>query len=236
MPDSETRTLGEIGLFDGVDQAELRRLEKACIWRNYRRKEEVLGRDSLSRDVYFVVAGRLEIVSYSLSGREVGYATVKKGGYFGELAAIDGEPRSASVVALEKCRLASISPHVFNDFVTAQPEVSFRILRKLASIIRAGDERILDLTALGAHQRIYRELIRLLEPDPLAKDSWVIWPAPTQSHIASRTSTTRETVTRVMSQIRAAGLIHKKGKSLYVRDKAQLELLAERVGVRNEGR
>ena len=230
MPDPEPRTLREIRLFEGVSNDRIQQLEQACIWRTFKRKEEVLGRNSESRDVYFVVSGRLQIASYSLSGREIGYATVRTGDYFGELSAIDGEPRSADVAAVEPCLLAVMSPEVFADFLAESPEVCLRVLRRLAAIVRTGDERIMDLTTLGAHQRIYRELIRLMEPDPVTAGSWVIWPVPTQSNIASRTGTTRETVTRVLGQLRDSELVRRKGKSLYIRDKTQLELLAERLG------
>ncbi|MDP7105347.1 MAG: cyclic nucleotide-binding domain-containing protein, partial [SAR202 cluster bacterium] len=82
-------------------------------WRRFVPNEQILDRMSANQEVFFVVEGAVRVVNYSLTGREVAYATVRAGGYFGELAAIDGEPRSASVVATENCLLVKLPPNVF---------------------------------------------------------------------------------------------------------------------------
>ncbi|MFP5468860.1 MAG: helix-turn-helix domain-containing protein, partial [Alphaproteobacteria bacterium] len=70
---------------------------------------------------------------------------------------------------------------------------------------------------------------RLIIEDPVRPGSWMIYPSPTQSVIAAKASTTRETVARVMSQLSSAGIIERKTKTLYVRDRERLNLLIEHV-------
>lgn len=230
MPQSSEGHLDGIELLRGIAPDDLRQLEKQCTWRRYASGEQVLDRNSASRDVFFVAQGRVNIVNFSLSGREVAYAGVGEGGYFGELSSIDNEPRSASVVAAERCLLASLAPEPFNDILLRYPKVMHEVLGRLARIIRNSNERIMDLSTLGAVQRVYLELLRMAEPDPLTADSWVIYPLPTQSQIAGRASTTRETVARVISQLQASGIVKRKEKSLYIRDRARLEAVAARLG------
>ncbi len=109
------------------------------------------------------------------------------------------------------------------------PQVAILVLENLARIIRTCDERIMDLATLSAYQRVYSELIKLVRPDPVRPDSWLIYPLPTQAQIASLASTTRETVARVLSQLQQAGITQRKTKTLYIRDLERLSTLADRV-------
>ena len=110
-------TLAGSRLLEGLDTTAIARLEAQCTWRNVREGENVVTRDSDSRDVFFVVKGRCRIVNYSPSGREIAYAIAGPGDFFGEMAAIDGLPRSATVVALEDCTLATITPQAFRELI-----------------------------------------------------------------------------------------------------------------------
>ncbi|MFN9545212.1 MAG: Crp/Fnr family transcriptional regulator, partial [Alphaproteobacteria bacterium] len=96
-------TLAGCRLLEGLERTAVAQLEAQCMWRIGREGETVVTRDSDSRDVFFVVKGRCRIVNFSPSGREIAYAIAGPGDYFGEMAAIDGLPRSATVVALEDC-------------------------------------------------------------------------------------------------------------------------------------
>jgi CRP/FNR family cyclic AMP-dependent transcriptional regulator len=230
MTQSLSGRLDGIALLADLPATELRRLEQRCVWRKFPAGELILDRNSASRDVFFVVQGRAEVVNYSLTGREVAYATVQGGGYIGELSAIDGEPRSATVLAVEDSVLAALAPEPFNEILLSYPKVMQRVMHQLARIIRASNERIMDLSTLGAVQRVHLELLRMAEPDPLAAHSWVIYPMPTQSQIAGRASTTRETVARVLGHLKSADLVKRKGKSLYIRDRGKLEAVVARLG------
>lgn len=222
--------LDGIELLKDLDTDEIRRLEQRCVWRRFAAGEQILDRNSGSRDVFFVVQGRVQVVNFSLTGREVAYAGVPAGGFFGELSAIDGEPRSASIVAGERCLVALLAPEVFSEMLLANPRIMNKVLLRLARIVRNSNERIMDLSTLGAVQRVHLELLKMAKPDPLNANSWVIYPLPTQSQIAGLASTTRETVARVISQLQASGIVKRKEKSLYIRDRARLEAVAARLG------
>lgn len=232
--DSKSQRLSGIELLKGLGDQELRVLEQACAWRRYSAGEQILDRDSDSRDVYFVAEGIVEIVNYSPSGREVAYATVPAGGFFGELSAIDGEPRSASVVADRTCLLASLSPERFTEILNQHGSIAYRVLCRLARIIRTCDDRIMDLSTLGAVQRVYQELLRMAKPDPVTPGSWLIYPLPRQHEIAARASTTRETVARVLSQLTSDGMIRRKEKSVYLNDRQGLKALIAKMSEKGD--
>ncbi|TNE58428.1 MAG: Crp/Fnr family transcriptional regulator [Alphaproteobacteria bacterium] len=228
MSDVALNRLANIDLFEGIAPHDLAEIEAACEFHPHKAGEEIFNRSTDNRDVFFVVAGRVRIVNYSVSGREVAYAEVPQGTYFGELSAIDGEPRSATIVALEDCLLGSLDQGTFLQVLRKHPESGLNVLQRMAGIIRACDERIMDLATLSAYQRVYRKLLDLMRPDPVRADSWLIYPLPTQAEIAAQASTTRETVARVLGQLGNEQIVERKGKTLYIRDKNKLEILAER--------
>ena len=216
-------------IFRCMPPEERARIEQNCHWLRFKRNDTIVERASENRDVFFIVEGMVEIVNHSLSGRPIAYAELGAGQFFGELAAIDGEPRSAGVVAKSDCRLASMPPDRFLDLMARQPEVALHVMRRLARVIRLCDERIMDLATLGAMQRILIELLRAATPDPITAGSWLVYPVPPQRETAMKAATTRETVARVYTQLQETGLIRRKGRSLYLRDKHELEKMCQRL-------
>ena len=223
-------SLAGIRLLAGIDPGGLEALERRARWHQAAPGSEIFSRDDTGCEVYFVVSGRISIVNYSTSGREVAYATAEAGDYFGELAAIDEERRSAAAVALDEARLACVEAETFRTLLADEPQVALRVLSKLAHIVRACDEKIMDLATLSAYQRVYSEILNLARPDPVNSSGWIVYPLPTQAQIASRANTTRETVARVLGQLSSSGIAERKSKTLYLRDRSRLETLAERTG------
>ena len=230
MDDAGAHTLAGIALFEGLDEGERGRIEGRCHWRRYQARQTVFDRESTSREVFFVVQGTVRVVNYTLSGREIAFATLVTGEYFGELAAIDALPRTASVQAIEDSLLAFLQANVFLDLLHRRGEIAFRVLERLVRVVRESTERIMDLSTLGAMQRVYLEILRLAVPDAASPDLWIVRPVPTEREIAGRTSTARETVARALSQLRQGGIVRRKGRNLYILDRARLEKIVEMLG------
>lgn len=221
--------LDGIALLESLDDAERSELEQRCQLRRYAKGEEILSRASANRDLSMIVEGTVDVINYSMSGRPVAYGSLGAGDYFGELSAIDGEPRSASVVCSQNATVANLPPHMFLDLLQRRPEIAMKVLLRMAAIIRICDERIMDLATLGAMQRVIVELCKAAKPDPITEGSWMIYPTPPQREFAARASTTRETVARVFAQLAEGELIRRKGRTLYLIDKTQLERMAQRI-------
>ena len=233
MSEDAQNRLAHIDLLASLEEPALRNLERRCRWRRYSAGEQILDKDSNDRDVYFVAEGSVQVVNYSLTGREIALARVPSGGYFGELSAIDGEPRSASVVAVESCLLGSLAPSLFIDQIVGHPKLGVHVLNRLAGIIRSCDERIMDLSTLGAVQRVYLQVLRLSDESPANPGQYLIKAMPTHKAIAAMASTTRETVARSVSQLVSSGIIERKGRVVYIRDKERLEKLTGALDVDN---
>lgn len=218
-------TLSGIGLFASLDEAERHKIEQQCRWRTYHDGDLILEGGSATREVHFLVDGSASAVNYSLSGREIAFATFNAGDYFGELAAIDAEPRSASVVATGQCFVASLAADIFLGLLQRRVEVTFKVFERLAAMVRASDVRIMELSTLAASARVYSELLRMAKPDAAVPGYWIVRPLPPLREIASRASTTRETVNRAITHLYPTDLIRRKGRNLYITDRPRLERL-----------
>ena len=217
-------SLDGIEILAALPPAERQALARRCLWRRFAAGERVLSREAEGRDVLFLVEGTLRVVNYTASGREVAYAVLGPGRQVGELAAIDGGPRTASVEAMTACVIAILPAESFSRLLVEHGPVAMALLRHLTRIVREADARIAELAVLGAMQRVYRELHRLARP---AGQGWRVAPLPTQESIASQVATTRETVARALGQLVRAGVVERRGRELLIRDLAVLEAMSE---------
>ncbi len=227
MSAEQANTLSGISLLSDLSKDSLKMLEKRCSWRIYSSQEQVIDRQSTTRDVYFIITGRVRVVNFSLSGREVAFDEITAGGYFGETAAIDGEPRSATVITLENTTVAIMSPEIFHSLLIEQPEITLLLMVRMATIIRTSNERIMDLSTLGANNRVYAEILRLAKDSVEEDNTAKIKPIPIHGDIASRVSTTRETVARVLNDLARKGLVKRGKQTLHILDLAHLSDMVE---------
>jgi CRP-like cAMP-binding protein len=197
-------------------------------WRHFDAGENILGHMDLSTDVFFVVTGRVRAAAFSASGKQVSYRDIEAGDFFGEFSAIDGEPRSADVTALDQTLVARMSARTFWELLREQPDVAAATFKRLIGQIRALTERIYEFSALAVSNRIEAELLRLARKHMQDTNSALIKPAPTHAEIASRVSCHREAVTRVLNDLARSGVVARKAGGLAVLDIAALSTRVER--------
>ena len=161
MSQPDLHKIQEIGLLKELSESELVTLSRVCSWQRYAANEQIIDRQSETNDVFFIIEGKVRVVNYSLSGRVITLDDIGAGGHFGELAAIDEKPRSASVMALTPCFLAVISQGCFIDLVKSHSSVALTVMRDLSAVIRKATERIMDLSTLAANNRVQADLLQL---------------------------------------------------------------------------
>lgn len=229
MPENSQPSLAMIDLLSGLTPDTLARLEQVCAWKTYTAQEQIIDRQSETQDVFFVVSGAVRVVIYSLSGREITLDDVGAGGHFGDLAAIDSAPRSASVMALEDTVIASLSQDSFVDLLASNFAVTHRLLQALTRIIRSSTDRIMDLSTLAANNRVQADLLRLARNNMVGENRAELSPIPVHGDIASRVSTTRETVARVLSDLSRQGVVERQKEKLVIGNVETLEDMVEEV-------
>jgi len=228
--DVHGNSLEGIDLLRPLSSEERAAIARQCRWRHFQANEQIIDHLSETRDAVFIVEGRVRVLSHSASGREISFDDIEAGGFFGEMSAIDGLPRSASVAAVEDGTLvAFLAPKPFQDLVTGHPELAIAVMKRLCRVVRLTTDRIMELSTLGANNRVHAELLRLAKRGRAEGKAAVIAPIPVHADIASRVSTTRETVARVLSDLAREGLVERRADALVVRDMRRLEALVEDV-------
>jgi len=216
-------TLAGIELFSDMNTEERNGIAKMCRGHRYQANELIVSYLDNTGDVFFIVSGIVRVTIYSKSGKEITFRDIPAGHMFGELSAIDGKPRSAHVIALDKSSIVFVSTDVFWELLSDYPDFARKTLIYLANLVRLLSDRVVEFSTLGVKNRIHAELLRLGRDGECNGNSVVICPAPTHSEIANRVSTHREAVTREMGILTGQGIIRKKGKSLIIHDLERLE-------------
>ena len=175
-------------------------------------------------EVFVVLEGSLRVELFSLNGREIILADVSRGDLVGEFAALDEQPRSATVTASSNCTLATIPGPVFKQAVLAHPATAEWIATRFTRQIRLLTERMFEMNALAVRSRLHCELLRLSLDAGVSGNAAVVSPAPTHQQIASKIGTHREAVTRELGYLQDQAITQQDGRKLTICD---VEKLAE---------
>jgi CRP/FNR family cyclic AMP-dependent transcriptional regulator len=221
--------LRRIALLEGLSDERLDRLAQHCSWHSVDAGKPLLTRAEQRGDVFLLVSGRVRVTTYSANGRQVTFRDSEAGEHFGDIAAIDGGPRSADVVTLEASVLASLDRAAFMALLREEPVVAERVMQRLASLVRQLSDRVIDLSTLGVQNRLHAELLRLARSAGVENNQARLEPAPRHAALASQISTNREQVTRELNVLVRSGVLQKEGKALLVTDAARLELMVSQV-------
>lgn len=223
------KSLATIDLLRELPAESTRRIAQRCSWRHYAKGATLLNQGDDSREVLFIRCGGVRVVQFTSTGREIAFAEILAGGHVGELAAIDGGPRSASVVAVTDTVAASLPAQDFLQLLLDNPALGIKLLKAVARAIRGTNVRVHDLRSLTAAGRIVHELLRIAGRGSGAGGVTraKLQPAPTQSGIASSAGTTRETVARTLGDLEKRGLVIRGPRSLELIDITGLETFIE---------
>jgi CRP-like cAMP-binding protein len=160
------------------------------------------------------------------SGKEVILHEMKSGDLFGELAALDGVPRSANVSALTRGEACVMPASVFKELLFSHQPVAERLFCLMASRIRELNARFMEQTVLDLRHRLYSELLRLSSPRQDRSGERVITPPPFHHIVAARIGCRREQITREFTMLTNEGLIERTRGALILR---QPDVLKARV-------
>jgi CRP-like cAMP-binding protein len=226
MPSTDrAAALARATILAGLSEGALAKLAAQCLWRDYDVGQSILAYQDTSTDVSFLVHGKARAIIYSPDGKAVIFTDLQPGAMFGEIAAIDRGPRSASVEAMEPCAVASLSAAQFEALVRAEPSVATATLRHLAGEVRRLSDRVFEFSTMVVRNRIHAELLRLAGGANVKQTVVILTPAPSLADIADRISTHREAVSRELARLVDIGLLSREGKSLRIADMAKLVTL-----------
>ncbi len=209
-----TSTLGQISSLKPLSQCTLSTLSDCAEIRLCQAGEAVVNHMDTSRDIYIIATGEVRAQLVAPNGRLLTYHLIPQGEMFGEIAAIDGEPRTASIVAEVECVLVRVSSECLFTLIEHHPDFALAVVRNLIRTNRRLSQRLFEYHSYDVKGRVCSEILRLTDKTP--KSSVVI----TDRDLASRVGTTRENITRIHSQLKEKVLIERHHSELRILDRA----------------
>ncbi|MEM7507932.1 MAG: Crp/Fnr family transcriptional regulator [Pseudomonadota bacterium] len=211
---------------DRLDETARDRLLRAMVTRNYDREEVVINQHEISQDVFVLLEGTAQVTVYSEDGKAVAFRRIEAGDIFGELAAIDARPRSATVVALEPLSVGRLPVAAFRKITETVPAFTWALLGHLSQQTRVLTDRIFEFSTMLVRERLVVELVRQAANSGVESGVFELRPAPTHFDLAAKISCHREAVSREMSRLTKADLIAKTDGALILLDVAELAKLS----------
>lgn len=212
------QSLNSILLFADLPEAEIHQVEARTRWNAYQRRHQIVNEGDPTTDVFFVASGAIAAKSFSAAGKEVTYANIGAGGVFGEFSAIDGDARSATIIATEPSMIGRMNAGDFRSLLAESPAIHWRVTHLLVQKARELSRRVFEFSTLSVCHRIQAELLRLSETAEPRDGLPVIDPAPTHYEIATRISTHREAVTRELNHLALIGVVELGKRKIIIQD------------------
>ncbi|WP_322761292.1 Crp/Fnr family transcriptional regulator [Frankia sp. Cr2] len=216
---------GESGRMSPADRSAF---EVLGMIRTYRNGDVLLQEGDRADRTMMIRSGRVKIVTVAESGYETLLAHRGPGDLIGEMAVIDGETRSASVVALEDVTVAVVSAEVFRAFIADHPEVARAMVGSIAQRLRESDRRRSELGAYPTAIRLARHLLELAQRHGQTQPDGgvMITLRPTHHDLAAAIGASRESVGRELSVFRSQGMISNRGRTIVVSKVEELRAFA----------
>ncbi len=221
-------------------------LERMIPWFNptvYNKGEVIISKGSTNRDMMFILSGGVHVVDYTEHNEEVVFSILGAGEYFGEIAMIDGEPRSAYVIARERSIIAILPYQLAEQLILTTPSAARAVMKRLTGMIRNYNNQRKLLGIQNSRQRVFTFLLSLATPEntsdngigkppppPAQQTHLTIEKLPKQHDLAKIVNTSRETVSRAISQLVKLKIAQKSGNNrlIIVDSKKLIEMAAKK--------
>jgi len=213
----ERESLRTVPIFSELSDEDISSLAHLALRKRYP-KDTVVFFENEEGDFFFtILEGRIKVTILGDDGREVILSVLGPGDFFGEMALLDNEPRSATAIAVEESELLSLHRNDFQSVLNDNRSITSALIRVLSGRLRRANHQISTLALLDVYGRVARVIVDMArEEGKRLRDGRIAFRRATHQEIANRIGTTRETVTRMLKDLERQGLIHVEGKEIVV--------------------
>jgi CRP/FNR family transcriptional regulator/CRP/FNR family cyclic AMP-dependent transcriptional regulator len=204
-------TLRSIPLFSGVSDEDLEQVASHLIERRFPRNTTIVEEGLAGDYMYVIREGRVKVTKLSEDGREKILEFLEAGSFFGEMALLDRSPRTASVKTLRPVRLLALSRADFMNLLRKSPDLALAVVQELSRRLRTVNDQASALSFQRVKDRT-RGLLERLARDAHPDGRHRVTPALTHQQMADMIGTSRETVTRVVKELKQEAWLAQEGK------------------------
>jgi CRP-like cAMP-binding protein len=224
----ETAFFRKFVLFAELDDRELASVAAVAKVRRYA-KDDVIFHADESGDIFCLIKeGQVKVTMISPEGKEIILSILGPGDFFGEMALLDNEPRSATIIATEPLEIATIWRSDFLHILSENFSITQKVLAELSKRLRNASNRIESLATMDVYGRLARFFLDTArERGKVLDNGYVAVTRPTHQAIANMIGTSRETVSRLIHDLMKQNLLLSEGKTIYLRKTALDQFRAE---------
>ena len=209
--------LEKVEIFEGLTQQELEALSASSVVRSYPKNTVIINESDHADSLYIIESGKVKVYCSDKNGKEFIMNTLIAGDYFGELALLDDDKRSASVRTMEKSSFCIIYKDDFNKVLEQQPNIAKTLIRNLTRRVRKLTQDVKALALQDVYGRVTNVLNSLAEPRD--EHSSIIPDKLTQQDIADRVGASREMVARILKDLTIGEYISFEGRNIVINGK-----------------
>ena len=214
---SKTDHLRNVPIFTDLTDSDLTKIASNMVPRVYEKGQMILLEESMGETFFIITQGAVKVTRLSADGREVILAMLGESDFFGEMSLLDGEGRSANIIANEYAKVLTLSRSDFLDCLESYPKIAIALLEELAIRLRKSDQQIESLSLSDSEHRIGIALIRLAgELGTIKQGHVTVKNLPYQQDIANMAGTSRETVSRTLKLLEDKKLVRRKNRNLTI--------------------
>lgn len=207
-----------VPLFGGLTETELQEVTNVSSKKTYRKDAVIFFEEDEGDALFIINKGRVKVAKFSGGGKEFILAILGAGDFFGDMSLLDGQPRSATVVAMEDTEVSIIRRQDFIILIRQNPQIAVKLLEALSLRLREANRKIGNLALLDVYGRLARILMDFAKLEGHKLDNGRIsFRRPTHQAIANMIGTSRETVTRTLGDLHKRGYIKLKGKEIIIK-------------------
>ncbi len=196
--------LKSVEIFSGLSDEELATLEETSIRRSYPKNTVIINENDVADSLYVIESGKVKVYCSDKNGKEFIMNTLSYGDYFGELALLDDDRRSASVRTMEKADFCIIYKQDFNQVLDQHPNIAKTLIKNITRRVRALTEKVKSLALQDVYGRVTKVLNSLATE---RNDEFYVEEKLTQQDIADRVGASREMVARILKDLTIGGYI-----------------------------
>ncbi|MDA8212232.1 MAG: Crp/Fnr family transcriptional regulator [Clostridia bacterium] len=221
---SDLELIRKIAIFSDLSDEELALIDNVIVTLNYKKRGTIFMEGQPGVGVYFVYSGQVKIFKVSEDGREQILHFRKAGDIFGEVVLFDGGAYPASAEALVDAQVGVIRNQDLENLLMKHPSMAVKLLKLMAKKLRRAQMKVHEITTQDTLRRVIRKLIRLARVYGEKTEQGVkINLELNRQDLASYVGTTRETVTRILSDLKKTGAIELDAKSITIIDLDKLK-------------
>ncbi|MCB1043873.1 MAG: Crp/Fnr family transcriptional regulator [Acidobacteria bacterium] len=215
----DNKILRTVPLFDGMGQTALDEILRLTVRKSFSKETILVQENEMGETMYMILSGKVKVTNVGTDGKEVILSVLGPGDFFGEMALLDEEPRSATVVTLDQTEALLLRRKEFMNLLEQNREMLSNLLATLSQRLRHANSQIRSLALLDVLGRIAKLLLEIAEKEGRKLlDGSVVFRRPTHQEIASMVGTSRETVSRMIGELSRDGYLRISGKDIIIRD------------------